>query len=55
MLLTLSTREGLVYLGNADDSPLTDYYVHTFFCGDDPDNDSAGEFVTFSINPTYYC
>ena len=38
-------------LGSADDSALTDF-VHAFFCGDDPDNDSAGKFLTFNVEPS---
>ena len=49
--LNSMTRKGLAYLGSADDSALTDF-VHAFFCGDDPDNDSAGEFLTFIVEPS---
>ena len=35
------------YLGSADDSALTDF-VHTFFCEDDPGNESPSKLLTFS-------
>ena len=51
--LNLLTREGLAYLGSADDSALTDF-VHTFFCGNDADgHESPGKLPTFSVDHPY--
>ena len=49
--LSSMTRKGLAYLSRAEDSALTDF-VHAFFCGDDPNNDTAGKFVTVSVEPS---
>ena len=40
--LNCLTREGLAYLGSADDSALRDF-VHDFFGGDDPGYESPGK------------